>query len=166
MELSKFQRIPWNFPIDLESSMEFHGSSGEFHGIPWNCEILILINCIIGEVYFTVCCMISCHCISDNPLVIEILRYFISKATFWRPSFCSNGDIPFWIYIYIYINIYRYIMFESCIQRRKTTCFLKGPVTQRFTAWSRPKPVKKWSPVKQTMLFALMSNLRRATVDL
>ena len=42
----------------------------------------------------------------------------------------------------------------------------KGPVTQRFTAWSRPKPVKKLSPVKQTMLFALMSSLRRATVDL
>ena len=42
----------------------------------------------------------------------------------------------------------------------------KGPVTQRFTAWSRPKPVKKLSPVKQTMLFVLMSSLRRATVDL
>ena len=42
----------------------------------------------------------------------------------------------------------------------------KGPVTQRFMAWSRPKPVKKWSPMKQTMLFVLMSSLRRATVDL
>ena len=42
----------------------------------------------------------------------------------------------------------------------------KGPVTQRFTVWSRPKSVKKLSPVKQTMLFALMSSLRRATVDL
>ena len=81
-------KVPWNF-------MEFHGTSGEFHGIPWNCEILILIHFIIGEVYFIVCCMISCHCISDNPLVVEILRYFNSKASFWCPSFRLNGGIPF-----------------------------------------------------------------------
>ena len=85
MELSKFHGIPWNCPFDLE----------KFHGIPWNCEILILINFIIGEVYFIVCCMISCHCISDNPLVVEILRYFNSKATFWCPSFWLNGGILF-----------------------------------------------------------------------
>ena len=35
---------------------------------------------------------------------------------------------------------------------------VQGPITQRFMAWSRPKPVKKLSPVKQTM-FALMSSL-------
>ena len=75
MELSKFHGIPWNFPFDPE----------KFHGIPWNCEILILINFIIGEVYFIVSCMISCHCISDNPVVVEILRCFNSKATFWCP---------------------------------------------------------------------------------
>ena len=108
-------RIPWNFmslhvPWNFRSLMEFHGtshlgmgilwnsmeflaSSMEFHGIPWNCEILI--NFIIGEVYFIVCCMISCHCISDNPLVVDILRYFNSKAPLWRPSFWFNGDIPF-----------------------------------------------------------------------
>ncbi len=46
-------------------------------------------------------------------------------------------------------------------------CFsAKGPVTQRFTALSRPNHVKKLFPVKQTMLFALMSGLRRAIVDL
>ena len=49
---------------------------------------------------------------------------------------------------------------------KRTTGSANGPVTQRFTAWSGPKPVKKLSPVKQTMLFALMSSLRRATVDL
>ena len=43
---------------------------------------------------------------------------------------------------------------------------LKGPVTQRFTALSRPNHVKKLFPVKQTMLSALMSSLRRAIVDL
>ena len=59
--------------------MELLASSMEFHGIPWNCEILILINFIIGEVYFTVCCMISCNYISDNPLVVEIFRYFNSR---------------------------------------------------------------------------------------
>ena len=84
MELSKFHGIPWNFPFDLEM----------FHGIPWNCEILKLINFIIGEVYFAGCCMISCYYISDNPLVVEILRYFNSKATFYWPLFCSNCDIP------------------------------------------------------------------------
>ena len=67
--------------------------------VPWNSmelihEILILINFIIGEVYFTVCYMLSCYYISDNPLVVEILRYFNSKPTFWCPSFCSNCDIP------------------------------------------------------------------------
>ena len=81
-------KVPWN-------SMELLASSMEFHGIPWNCEILILINFIIGEVYFIVSCMISCHCISDNPSVVEILRYFNSKATFWCPSFWLNGGIPF-----------------------------------------------------------------------
>ena len=97
-----YHGIPWNFPFDLEkfhgipwNSMELLASSMEFHGIPWNCEILILINFIIGEVYFIVSCMISCHCISDNPLVVEILRYFNSKATFWCPSFWLNGGIPF-----------------------------------------------------------------------
>ena len=75
-------KVPWN-------SMEFHGTSGEFHGIPWNCEILILINFMIGEVYFIVCCMISCYHISDNPLVVEILRYFNSKATFGAPHFAQ-----------------------------------------------------------------------------
>ena len=98
----EFHGIPWNFPFDMEkfhgipwNSMELLASSMEFHGIPWNCEILILINFIIGEVYFIVSCMISCHCISDNPLVVEILRYFNSKATFWCPSFWLNGGIPF-----------------------------------------------------------------------
>ena len=102
MELSKFHGIPWNFPFDMEkfhgipwNSMELLASSMEFHGIPWNCEILILINFIIGEVYFIVSCMISCHCISDNPLVVEILRYFNSKATFWCPSFWLNGGIDY-----------------------------------------------------------------------
>ena len=102
MELSKFHGIPWNFPFDMEkfhgipwNSMELLASSMEFHGIPWNCEILILINFIIGEVYFKVSCMISCHCLSDNPLVVEIMRYFNSKATFWCPSFWLNGGIPF-----------------------------------------------------------------------
>ena len=100
-----WHQVPWNFQSSMEfhgtslltwkMSMEFHGTSGEFHGIPWNCEILILINFIIGEVYFTVCYMISCHCISDNPLIVEILRYFNSIATFWCPSFWLNGGIPF-----------------------------------------------------------------------
>ena len=100
-----WHQVPWNFQSSMEfhgtslltwkSSMEFHGTSGEFQGIPWNCEILILINLIIGEVYFIVYCMISCLCISDNPLVVEILRYFNSKASFWCPSFWLNGDIPF-----------------------------------------------------------------------
>ena len=79
MELSKFHGIPWNFPFDME----------KLHGIPWNCEISISINFIIGEVYFTVCCIISCYYISDNPLVVEILRYVISKATFWCPHFAQ-----------------------------------------------------------------------------
>ena len=80
-----WHQVPWNF----QSSMEFHGTSFltvnnsmEFHGIPMNCEILILINFIIGEVYFTVCCVISCYYVSDNPLVVAILRYFNSKSTF------------------------------------------------------------------------------------
>ena len=103
-----WHQVPWNFQSSMEfrgtsllswkvpwNSMELLASSMEFHGIPWNCEIFILINFMIGEVYFTVCCMISCYYISDNPLVVEILRYFNSKATFWCPSFCSNGDIPF-----------------------------------------------------------------------
>ena len=43
----------------------------------------------------------------------------------------------------------------------------KGPVTQRFTALiiTAKKGIKLF-PVKQTMLFALMSSLRRAIVDL
>ena len=86
----KFHGIPWNFPFDMD---KFHGIP--CHGIPWNCEILILINFITGEMYFTVYCMISCYYISDNPLAVEILRYFNPKAIFWCPQFCSNGDIPF-----------------------------------------------------------------------
>ena len=81
-------KVPWN-------SMELLASSMESHGIPWSCEILIFINLIIGEVYFTACCMISCYYISDNQLEIKILRYFNSKATIGAPHFCSNGDIPF-----------------------------------------------------------------------
>ncbi len=42
----------------------------------------------------------------------------------------------------------------------------KGPVTQSFTAKSRPNHVKKLFPVKQMMLFALLSSLRRAIVNL
>ena len=53
----KFNGIPWNLPYDPE----------KFHGIPWNCKILILINFIICEVYFTVCCIISCYHTSGNP---------------------------------------------------------------------------------------------------
>ena len=45
-----------------------------------------------------------------------------------------------------------------------TSLFLAKPAS-RYAAWSRSKPVKKWSPVKQTMLFALMSSLSRTTVD-
>ena len=112
MELLKCHGIPWNFNSRCGDSMEFHGiwcrhqvpwnfqSSMESHGtslLTWkcsmellaNCEILILINFIIGEVYFIVCCMISCHCISYNPIVVEILRYFNSKTTFWCPSFSA-----------------------------------------------------------------------------
>ena len=98
----EFHGIPWNLVLassamefhgtsllTWKNSMEFHGTSGEFHGIPWNCEILILINFIIGEVYFTVCCIISCYYISDNPLVVEMLRYFNSKATFGAPHFAQ-----------------------------------------------------------------------------
>ena len=99
-----FHQFLWNLQSSMEfngtsfltwkSSMEFHVTFGEFYGIPWNIEILILMNFIIEEVYFTVCCMTSCYYISDNAFVIEILRYFKSKATFWWPSFCTNGDIP------------------------------------------------------------------------
>ena len=86
-------------------SMEFHGtleltnkkspSSMGFHGIRRAPFQMTQIFHGIGEVYFIVSCMISCHCISDNPLVVEILRYFNSKATFWCPSFWLNGGIPF-----------------------------------------------------------------------
>ena len=83
MELLKFHGIPWNLPYDLE---KFHGipwnSMELLARIPWNCKILISINSIIREVYFTVSCMVSCYFISGNPLVVEILRYHSYKVTF------------------------------------------------------------------------------------
>ena len=107
MELSKFHGIPLNFHFDVEkfhgfpwNSMELLASSMEFRGIPWNCEILILINFITGEVYFIVCYMISCNCISDNPLVVEILRYFNSKAIYII-YFDELENTLFYIYIYM-----------------------------------------------------------------
>ena len=89
-------RVNKQLPIILMTELTDTYTSGRMT-VKWNCEILILINFIIGEVYFYVCCMISCYYISDNPLVVEILKYFNSKATCWCPSFCSNGDIPFWM---------------------------------------------------------------------
>ena len=96
-----WHHVPWNFQSSMEfhgtsrltwkSSMEFHGSPWNFWRVPWNCEILILINFIIGGVKFTVCCMISCYYISDNPLVVEILRYFNSKATFGAHHFAQKA---------------------------------------------------------------------------
>ena len=74
---------------------------------------------------------------------------------FWRPLVISNNVV--W-------SVKAFSQFFNSHQCANNT--VKGPVTQRFTAWSRPKPVKKLSPVKQTMLFALMSSLRRATADL
>ena len=74
-------KVPWNFPYDIEN----------FHGIPWNCKILILINFIIREVYF-VCCMILCYHISGNQLVVEILRHHSYKAIFDAPNFVK------WLY--------------------------------------------------------------------
>ena len=89
-------KVPWNsmeLPFWPEKfpwiSMDLLSSSMEFHGIPWNCEILILINFIIEEVYFTVCYMISCYHISNNPLVVELLKYFNSKAIFGAPHFAQ-----------------------------------------------------------------------------
>ena len=88
-------KFPWNFmepplwPREiLWNSIEFHGTfGGELYGIPWspwNCKILILINFIIRELYFTIYCMISCFHISDNPLLVKILRYL---SFFGAPHF-------------------------------------------------------------------------------
>ena len=87
-------RIQWNL-VFVSISMELlkrHGiplilsyDPEKFHGIPWNCKILILINFIIWEVFCTVCCMISCYYISDNPLVVKIMIHHSSKATFGAP---------------------------------------------------------------------------------
>ena len=80
--------IPWN-SMEFGVGIKFHGTfkapwnSMELPFWPWkipwnsNCEIMILMNFIIWEVYFTVCCMISCYYIPDNPFVVEIL-------TWWR----------------------------------------------------------------------------------
>ena len=80
MELLKFYGIPWNLPNDTE---KFHGIPWNCKellasSIPWNCKILISINFIIRDVYFAVCCMISCDYVSANTLLVEILRYHYS----------------------------------------------------------------------------------------
>ena len=72
MELLKFQGIPRNHPYDQES----------LHGIPWNFDILILINFIIREVYLTVCCMISCYHTADKQLKVEIWDIAVLKQLF------------------------------------------------------------------------------------
>ena len=114
IEHLKCHGIPWNFSTGYEDSMEFQGvlwnlvlassSMGLLNfpydienamEIPWNCEILILINFIIRQVCFTVCCMISYHCISDYSLVVGLFKYHSSETTFWCPSFRWNGDNPF-----------------------------------------------------------------------
>ena len=99
MELLKFHGIPWNLPYDLE----------KFHGIPWNCKILILINFIIREVYFTVFCVISCYFILGNPLVVEILRYRSYKATVYAPNFG---------YMAIFHSKWRLVLLSRLFRRR------------------------------------------------
>ena len=86
-------QLPWNFQSSMEfhgtslltwkSSMEFHGTYGEFHGIPWNCEILILINFIIVEVY-----------IIDDDFMSLYIRQSISSWNIEIFQFQSNFLVP------------------------------------------------------------------------
>ena len=79
----------------------------------WNIDINQFHNS--GSVFH--CCMISCYHISDNPLVVEIMRYHSYKATFlmpliwlkWRYSILNGGlfwikPIPFYLLVQLIYN--------------------------------------------------------------
>ena len=66
-----------NFPYDIENYMK----------IQWNSMELLTIDINRFHNWRSVfhCFMISCDCISDNPLAVERLRYHSYKATFGAP---------------------------------------------------------------------------------
>ena len=112
MELSKFHRIPWNFPFDLE---KFHGIPWNFWRVPWNSMELWNIDVYKFHNWGSVF-----HCLLHDLMLLYIrlstsswnIDIFFLQSNFlvplillkWRYSILNGGLL----YIYIYALLYEF----------------------------------------------------------